>query len=199
VEVGEEDREGGIEYDHQENGLNHRQCRAAADAFGTARDRQPFVAADQRDADGEERCLEDTEPEAPKRDRALQLAEIERERNAELESAHDGAAEQPHHIGIEGQQRQADDQRQDARNDQNLDRIEAKGADGVDLLVHHHGADLGGKGAARAAGDDDGRQQRAELAQEGDAEQIDGIDLGAELAELVGALESHHHADQEGQ
>jgi len=32
-----------------------------------------------------------------------------------------------------------------------------------------------------------------------DAEQVDGIDLGAEATQLIGALECHHDADQERQ
>ena len=67
----------------------------------------------------------------------------------------------------------------------------------IDLLVDLHRADLRGEGAARAAGDDDRGEQDADLAQDRDAEQVDGVDLGAEAAQLVGALVGHHDADQE--
>ena len=58
----------------------------------------------------------------------------------------------------------------------------------VDLLAHLHRADLGGDGAARAAGDHDRGQQHAEFAQQQDADQVDDEDLRAEVAELEGAL-----------
>ena len=48
-------------------------------------------------------------------------------------------------------------------------------------------ADLGGEGAAGAAGDDDRRQQHAELAQHADRHEVDREDLGAERAQLLRA------------
>ena len=69
----------------------------------------------------------------------------------------------------------------------------------VDFLVDPHGADLGGEGRARAARDDDGGDEAAELAQEADAQEIDGVDLRAEALQLVGALIGEHDAEQEGQ
>ena len=39
----------------------------------------------------------------------------------------------------------------------------------------------------------------ADLAQDGDAQKIDGVDFRAEAAELIGALIGDHHAEQEGQ
>ena len=40
-------------------------------------------------------------------------------------------------------------------------------------------------------------KQNADLAQRRDGEQVDREDLGAEAAQLVGALIGHHDADQE--
>src|ERR1700691_3046099 len=196
AEEREEDGEGGIEHDHQENGLDDGKRSMTADAFGAARDRQALVAADKRDTGAEERRLDDTEPEAPKRDRAPQLFREHRKGDAEIGPADEGAARDAHEIGVERQQRQGKDQRQKPRQNQQFDRIETQDADGVDFLVHHHGADLGGEGAARAAGENDRGQEHAQLAQEGDAEQVDGIDLGAELFELGGALIGHYDADE---
>ena len=51
----------------------------------------------------------------------------------------------------------------------------------------------------RTAGGDDGRHQAAQLAQHTDAEQIDGEDIGAEAAQLIGSLIGEDHADQERQ
>ena len=46
-------------------------------------------------------------------------------------------------------------------------------------------------------GDHDRGQQDPDLAQGRDAEQVDREDLGAEAAQLIGALIGHHDADQE--
>src|ERR1700733_13976103 len=84
AEEREEDGEGGIEHDHQENGLDDGKRSMTADALGAARDRQALVAADERDTGAEERRLDDTEPEGPKRDRAAQLLREHRKGDAEI-------------------------------------------------------------------------------------------------------------------
>ena len=132
-------------------------------------------------------------------DRAVQLGEEGRDGDVERDPGHQRAAEQPHHVGVEDEQRQRQHQTEQPRQHQHLDRIEAEGAHRVDLLVDLHRADLGGEGAARAAGDDDRRQQHPELAQDRDAEQVDRVDLGAEPAQLIGALIGHDDADQKRQ
>ena len=89
-------------------------------------------------------------------------------------------------------------QRQHARQDQHLDRIEAHGAQRVDLLAHLHRAEFGGVGAARAARHHDRHQQHADLAQHQHAQHVDHEDVGAELAEMEDALLRDDAADQEG-
>src|SRR5690348_9308427 len=172
----EEDREECIEHDDQENGLDHGLRRAPPDAFGAAGHQKTLVATDESDAGGKEWRLDDTQKHAPQRYRAVQLREKRRQRNIERDPTDDGAAGKASEIGPKGQERQGQDQPEDARHHQNLDRIEAEGAHGVDFLVDDHGADFGSEGAARAPGDDDGGQQPAELAQKADGEKIDGED-----------------------
>ena len=118
--------------------------------------------------------------------------------HAAIEPGHQAAAVKRGHRAEEGEHRQGDDQRQDARQDQHLDRIEPHGAQRVDLLAHLHGAELGGVGAARAAGDHDGDDQHADLAQDQNADQVDDVMLGAELAEMEDALLGDDAADQKG-
>ena len=98
----------------------------------------------------------------------------------------------------ECQQRQGNDQGDDARKNEHIDRIEAHGAQGVDLLSHLHGAQFGGVGAAGAAGDHDGDDQHADFAQHEDADHVDHVFVGAELAEMKEALLGDDAADQEG-
>ena len=88
-------------------------------------------------------------------------------------------------------------QRDDARQDQHFDRIEAHGSQRVDFLAHLHGAELGGEGAAGAARHHDGDDQDADFAQHQDADHVDDIDVGAEFAEVEDALLRDDAADQE--
>ena len=82
----------------------------------------------------------------------------------------------------------AQNQRDDARQDQHFDRIEAHGRQRVDFLAHLHRAEFGGVGAARAAGDHDRDDQHADFAQHQNADHVDDIGIGAELAEMEEAL-----------
>ena len=132
------------------------------------------------------------------RDRLPQADDEDRRAHAAIEPGDEAAAEERRHRAEEGQDRQGDDQREHARQDQDFDRVEAHGAQRVDLLAHLHRAELGGVGAARAARDHDGDDQHADLAQHQDADQIDDVVLGAELAEMEDALLRDDRADQEG-
>ena len=109
----------------------------------------------------------------------------------------DHAAEQRRHVGDKSEQRQGDDQRQKARQDQHLHRRHAHHAQGVDLLAHLHRAEFGGDRRARAARDHDRGEQHAEFAQHQNADQVDGEGRGAEAAQLENALLRHDAADQE--
>ena len=98
------------------------------------------------------------------------------------------------------------DQRDQPREHQHADRVEADHGQRIDLLAHLHRADFGGDGAARTAGDHDRRHQHAEFAQHEDADEVDDEDVGAEIGQLVGALLGddraddgrHQHHDRDG-
>src|SRR5665213_2411466 len=175
AEEREEDGESGIEDDHQENGLHDGLCGMAPDAFGTARDGQSFVAADQGDGDGEEGRLDDPQPEAPQGNRTAELHEEGGKGDVEHGPRHKRTAEHPHDVGVESQQRQCRDEGDNPRQYQHVDRIEPERADRIYLFVHHHGADLGGEGAARTAGDDDRSHQAAEIGAMVVNEEVDAI------------------------
>jgi hypothetical protein len=61
------------------------------------------------------------------------------------------------------------------------------GFQGVDLLVHLHGPQLGGKGPPGAAGHDDAGHDRGHQAHHGNAHQIGHVNLGPEELQLDGA------------
>ena len=114
-----------------------------------------------------------------------------------VEPDEQAAAEQRHQNRPEAEQRHHQDRRHHARQDQRLDRRDADRAHRVDLLGDLHRADLGGEGRAGAAGDHDRGHQHAELAHGDPADEVDGVDLGAELGELHRALLGDDDADQE--
>src|SRR6187551_595350 len=115
-----------------------------------------------------------------------------------IEPGYQAAAVESGHGAKESEHGEGDDQHDDARQDQNLDGIETHGAQRVDLLAHLHRAELGGIGTARAARDHDRDDQHADLAQHQDADEIHGVKLGAELAEMEDSLLSDNPADEEG-
>src|SRR6185312_767319 len=179
--------------------FDHRAGGELADALGAALDLQPLEAADRSNDEAEHRRLDHAGIEMPDPDRVAQPVEELHEGEVEIDRAGHRAAQQAGHVSPERQQRHRQHQRQDARQHQPFDRVEPDRAHGVDLLVHLHGADLGGEGAARAAGDDDGGEQYAQLAEHADAYRLDREGLGAELPELLHTLIGDHHADQEAQ
>ena len=166
--------------------------------LGAALDLQPLGAGDDADHQRHERRLDHADLEMGERDRLLQARDEDLGAHAAIEPGDQAAAVERRHRAEEGQHGQRDDQREDARQDQHLDRIEAHGAQRVDLLAHLHRAELGRVGAARAAGDHDGDDQHADLAQHEDADHVDDVLLGAELAEMEEALLGDDAADQEG-
>jgi hypothetical protein len=87
--------------------------------------------------------------------------------------------------------------RHQARDDQHLDGRQSQGADGVDLLLHLHRADLGGEGGARAPGDDYRGEQRRQLAAHREADAVDDEDIGAVALRLHPEEIGEHHADEE--
>ncbi len=127
------------------------------------------------------------------------MAQESRECDAEVEITHDRAANHSHKVGEKSQERQCNHKPGDTRQHQNVDRVEADGLHRVDFFVHAHGADLRGEGRARTARNDDGGDEAAHFAQYRDAEKVDGKNFCAEAPQLIRALISQHHPDQERQ
>ena len=87
---------------------------------------------------------------------------------------------------------------EDARDHEVVDGVGAEDAEGVDLLGHLHGAELGGECGADAAGGDDGRDDRRELASERECEDAADGSVEAEARELAHELDGEGHADEGG-
>ena len=144
-----------------------------------------------------ERRLDEADLERRQPDRLAQPLEIGFGRHAGIEPAHQAGAVERGHRAEKSQERHRDDERDDARQHQNLDRIEPHGAQRVDLLAHLHGAEFGGVGAAGAAGHHDAGDEHADFAQHQDRDHVDDIGVGAEGAETQDALLRENGADQE--
>ena len=113
----------------------------------------------------------------------------------------DGRREEPaderQHVADPGENRHGEHEREAARHDQPSHRIEPHGTQRVDLLRHLHRRDLRREAGARSAGDDDGRDQRAELAELRDDDELGHVDDGAEPSELRHAEKADDQADQQ--
>ena len=116
----------------------------------------------------------------------------------QAEGADHGTAQQAREHGDKGQRRQGDQQRDDARQHQQLQRVKAQRADGVDLFIGFHGADLGSEGTGGTPGHQDGRQQHAKLTQEGEGHQVHGENGSAKGLQHGSAQKGDDRADHKG-
>ena len=81
--------------------------------------------------------------------------------------------------------------------DEITNRPEAERLQCVDLLGDLHRPELGGERRAGAPADDDRRHQWAQLADDGETDEVRDEDVGAELLELHGPLKRHDEAHEE--
>ena len=177
--------------------IDHRNRDLTAKRFGRALDPEPLDAGDQPDDQRHEGRLDQADQKSVEADIVLRPHQEGLETDAFVHIGGDHAAAEPRHVGDEGEQRQGKDQRQDARQNQHLDRRHAHHAQGVNLLAHLHRAEFGGDRGARAAGDHDRGQQHAEFAQDQNGDQLDRKGRGAEAPQLIKPLLLDDAADQE--
>src|SRR6202041_430734 len=195
---GEKDRKYAVHDDDEENPLHHRRGGVLSKRFGTALHREPLDAGNDADHRRHHRRLDDADGEMIDRDGVAQPQQEGLGIDAAIEPRHQPAAIQCRDGAEKGEDRQRDDQRQHPGQDQNLDRIESHGAQGVDFLAHFHRTELGGVGAAGSTRHHDRHQQHADFAQHQHAQHVDHEDIGAEFAEMKDALLGDDAADQKG-
>src|ERR1700723_3220927 len=143
---GEEDREHAVHDDDEEDTLHNRSGGVLAERFGAALHREPLDAGDDADHRRHHRRLDDADGGMIDRDGVAQPQQERLGIDAAIEPRHQPPAIQRRDGAEEGEDRQRDDQRQHPGQDQNLDRIESHGAQGVDFLAHFHRTELGGVG-----------------------------------------------------
>src|SRR6478609_6129064 len=117
--------------------------------------------------------------------------------NSGVEPANQAAAIERCHHSQKREDRQPDDQRDDTRQNENVDRVEPHGLQGIDLFAHFHGAEFGGIRRPGATRDHDRHDQHADLAHYQNAEHIDHVEASTESAETDDALLRDDRSDQE--
>ncbi|CEE18053.1 hypothetical protein XAC2852_790027 [Xanthomonas citri pv. citri] len=192
----EPQRRNRVENDDQGNRLHHRGGGAFAHRLRGSADLQPFQAADQADHQRKQRRLREPDQEMPQLDGVVHARQIHLRRNIQVERAHGDATGQAGDHRDEGQQRQGEDQREQARDHQQVDRVQAQRTDRVHFLARFHRTDLRGEGAGGAACQNNCRQQHREFAQEGDGHQLHHINFRTEVAQDGRAQEGDHRAHQ---
>ena len=125
------------------------------------------------------------------------VAEEEGAALSDLADGHHHAPEQTDRVRDDRQERESDDQRPDARDDELLDRTRRQHAQGVDLLGHRHRADLGGDPRADPPGNDERRQDRTQLAHDRQREQVPDEGRSAVRRKRVGGLHREHHPGEQ--
>ena len=149
-----------VEGEDAHEGDHDRLVDGAADAGGAAGGGHPLVGADDGDDRAEQRALDHRAPEVGDRG----VGEEGREEAAErlvVEQLGDDAAAEAEDEREDVEQAGDHHQRQEARHDQVLDRVDAEHLQGVELLADLAGAEVGGDRGAGDAGDDDRGDERA--------------------------------------
>src|SRR5690606_16294528 len=159
-----------------------------AERFGAAANLHAFDRGDDTDDHGHERRLDQAGKNAAQVDGGAQPVDECGGGNIRIEPRGHHASAKCGKICEDGEARQADDQRNQARKDQHADRVQADYLQRIDLLAHLHRADLSGNGTAGPAGNHDRGQKHAQFPQEQDADEIDDEYVGTEIPKLIGPL-----------
>ena len=124
------------------------------------------------------------------------MAPVDDGRHAHQEQ-HDQAAHETREFGEDRQKRHRARGGGDARQDEEPDGRKAERREGVQLLVHLHRADLGGERAPGTPREDDCRDERTQLAEKPDRDEVRHVDLHAEHPERRRRLEGEDEPEEE--
>ena len=132
-----------------EEGDHDRLVDGAADALGAAGGGHALVTADDRDDRAEQRRLDDRAPQVGRRG-VVEEGRPERAERRVVDERREHAAEDAEQQRVDVEQPGDQHQRQEARHDEVLDRVDAEHLERVELLADLAGAEVGGD---RRAGD----------------------------------------------
>src|SRR3954451_724633 len=174
-------REHVVEREHPERRDHHRLVDGPTDALRPARRRHALVTADDRDDRAEHGAFEDRPPEV--RDRGVgEEGRPERAERGAVDERREDAAEDAEQQRVDVEQTGDEHQREEARDHEVLDRVDAEHLERVELLADLARAEVGGDRGAGHAGEHDRGHERGELADRGEHE---------EAAEAVERAEQH--------
>ena len=155
------------------------------------------MACDQGDQHAEDHALADAEPQ-------IDLGNRGRQRGEELKEAHAELGFRRHRAPDQGDAgRPQHQQRQRHRYGRHLGKDQAQGVRDahhrkrIQLLGHPHDPELGGDRGTRASRDQDRADDRTQLADDADAENVDDEDVRADQPQLLGRKIAEHHPDEE--
>ncbi len=159
---------------------------------------EPLATRNQPDREREERCLGESSQENRSADRVGGRHDVGARRHVRQGGRGDQSPDQREHVADPGEHRNREHQRQAPRHHQPSHRIESHGAQRVDLLRHLHRRHLRREAGTRSPGDDNRGDQRAQLAEMRDDDELRHIDGGAKSSELRHAEEADDQARRAG-
>src|SRR5213594_1112308 len=188
-EVGDDDAHG-----H----LDHRGRRRPPQPLRSSLGGQPVVTADQRDDGAEHHALADAGQEVLQHDPVRDGVPVQVRVDVPVEYRDQHPADEADAVGEDGDDREDEQRRQEPGDDEPLDVVDPERAQGVDLLGHLHGAELGRDARGDLASHEDGREHRSQLSQDRQGHDRAHVVLGPEPGHVDGALQRQHHAGEEG-
>ncbi len=125
------------------------------------------------------------------------VIDVDRHVDLRVDAADHRAAGHADDDGEDDQGRNGKKTGQQARHGEIAHRVDVEGLQGVDLLIHLHGSDLGSHRGTDAAGDQQAGHHRPQLLDHRQADNGADRVLGAVKRELDTGLEGQDHTDEE--
>src|SRR5215471_3787191 len=195
VEQGGENQ---VDQDYEQYRNHHGRSGGAPDLFGSGACGEALLAADGGDDQAEDDTLDDTAGDIAEEQGIARGNHVAAGREAAADHSEKAAAQHAHQVRPDGETGQHHRHRQKFGHYQKRHGIEGHGFQRIQFFRDAHSANLGGERRAGASDHDDGRDQRTQLAGDGDGDEARHQLHGADSLQLVGALQSDDDADKEG-
>src|SRR5258706_11967230 len=178
---------------HAEGGGDHGLGGGPADTVRTARSGQPAVTRDQPDEQREESRLAEPAQDIVQNQGAGHVLDVEGGGLAQRRHRHHQPPHDTDEVGEDHQERQHDDDRQHLRHHELPHGARGHGADGVDLLRHLHGADLGRDPGSHPPAHHEGGEHGTQLPHQRQGHHVPDEEFRPVGGERVGGLERQDH------
>lgn len=166
------------------------------DAGGACAGGEAFVASDETDGGAEEDAFGDSFEDLPVIDAEGGVSPVGFIGDVEGFDGDEPSADDAEEVGVDGEQGCEQDAGEETRDDEDADGVCAHDSHGVELFGDVHSSELGGEGAANAAGEHDGGEDGSDLFDDGDID--DGAHAGflSEGFELSETFDGEDHSDE---